>query len=200
MDCLDDNGPILLFVDQFEEVWTLLEDSGIRQRFVQDIVNHSSRAGGPHMVLAIRADFLDRLVADPIVAPLLESVLVVVPPLSDAELRDAITRPAQAAGVALEPDLVAEMVSTAHGRPGSLPLVQYALRELFERRKGDSISRAEYDAMGGIASALSKRADDLYLELPDEVQDICPGPVPPARRCHRRGRGRQAKGHPAGAR
>ena len=55
------------------------------------------------------------------------------------------------------------------GAAGALPLLQYAMTELFERRSGRSMTLAAYNESGGVTGALARRAGtDLYGELGEE--------------------------------
>lgn len=162
--------PALIFVDQFEEVWTLVEDPMARRRYVADLIELVRVNPNLRVLVAIRSDFLDRLVADPAAAPILDEVLVVLPPLTDDELTSAVTEPARAAGIGLDADLVFRVVDDARGRTGALPLLQYVMTELFERSDAGAITMADYEEAGGVAGALSRRAEDLFLGLPDRAQ------------------------------
>ncbi len=63
-----------------------------------------------------------------------------VPPLTPDEIEQAIRRPAEGVGIAAEPGLEAEIIADVAHQPGALPLLQYALTELFERRDGDRLT------------------------------------------------------------
>jgi basic membrane lipoprotein Med (substrate-binding protein (PBP1-ABC) superfamily) len=91
--------------------------------------------------------------------------IVNVVPLSPDELEVAARRPAEEAGVALEPALLAGLLADVIGRPGALPLFQYALTELFDRRTDETLTLSSYEAMDGVAGALGRRADAIYTEL-----------------------------------
>jgi basic membrane protein A len=86
------------------------------------------------------------------------------------ELEQALVAPAQRVGVGVEPALLAELVADTANRPGSLPLLQYALTELFDQRTGAVLTRAGYGAIGGLRGLLSRRAEELYQSLSAEAQ------------------------------
>src|SRR5690606_9672990 len=86
-------------------------------------------------------------------------------PLSPAELERSITRPAAPAGAVPEPALLAVMLADVADQPGSLPLLQYALTELYDRREAGKMTLAAYRAIGGVAGALGRRADEIYDAL-----------------------------------
>ena len=95
-------------------------------------------------------------------APLVRDSTVFVLPLRPDELERAILHPAGRAGVALEPGLVSRIVTDVSDEPGGLPLLQYALAELYEHRAGGTMTMAAYEAMGGAGGALAARAEQLF--------------------------------------
>src|SRR5262249_52631070 len=112
-----------------------------------------------------RADFYDRPLLYPRLAELVRSHTEVILPLNARELEQAIIAPAERVGVKLEDGLLATIVNDISQQPGALPLLQYALTELFERREGVMLTHAGYQASGGVSGALARRADDLYNGL-----------------------------------
>ena len=116
------------------------------------------------MIVTLRADFYDRPLIYPRFGELLAARTEAVPPLTPDELEQAIRGPAERVGVRPEPGLVAEMIADVAHQPGALPLLQYALTELFERRNDEGLTLSSYREIGGIAGALSARADRIYEE------------------------------------
>ena len=86
------------------------------------------------MIVTLRADFYDRPLSTPASGSCSRRRTEAVPPLTPDELEQAIRGPAERVGVRPEPGLVAEMIADVAHQPGALPLLQYALTELFERR------------------------------------------------------------------
>lgn len=163
---------VLLIVDQFEELFTLVNDPATRDRFLQLISSAAVDRGSVlRVVLTIRADYLDRPLLHPGFAPLLDQGLVLVTPLSDQGVRAAVVEPAARVGILVEPDLVVEMIRDVAARPAALPLVQYALTDLFDHRRGNAMTLDSYRAAGGFTGALAGRADDLYQRLDPTEQD-----------------------------
>ena len=111
------------------------------------------------MILTLRADFYDRPLSVPEVAELMRTRTATVVPLTPEELERAIDGPAARVGVVPELALVAEMVADVSERPGALPLLQYALTELFEARRGDAMTLEAYREIGGVSGALVRRAE-----------------------------------------
>ena len=168
---LPDESELLLVVDQFEELFTL-PDEELRGRFLASLSHAvTSPYGRLRLAIALRADFYDRPLGYRTFGSLLEAGQENVHPLSPAELELAITRPADAVGVRLEPGLVADIVADVGDHPGGLPLLQYALTELFERRESGTLTAAAYRQIGGVSGALAGRAEQLYGELDDAGED-----------------------------
>lgn len=161
----NDGSELILLVDQFEELFTLVEDNAERSQFLsllhRAVLADRSRV---RVIIALRADFYDRPLQIPDFGELVRSRLETVLPMSADELERAITRPAARTGVSFEPGLVAEIITDIHYQPGALPLLQYALTELFQRRDGMTLTHTAYDALGRAVGALAHRADKIYLE------------------------------------
>jgi WD40 repeat protein len=153
-------------IDQFEEVFTLVEDEAVRVHFLGSL---ESAVRDPRsrlrVVTTLRADFYDRPLLYRGFAELFKSRVEAVIPLSAEELERAISGPAKRVDVSPEPGLVAAVLADVAEEPGALPLMQYALTELFERRHGRTLSLEAYREIGGVSGALGRRAEELYAEL-----------------------------------
>ena len=162
-DAFPEESEIVVVVDQFEEVFTLTRDIPEREAFLEALrVASVDPASRVRVIVTLRADFFDRPLATPRFGELLGRRTETVTPLTPDELEQAIRGPAERVGVPPEPGLVAEIVADVVHQPGALPLLQYALTELFERREDERLRVEPYLAMGGVAGAVSARADRLY--------------------------------------
>ncbi|MGA9276901.1 BTAD domain-containing putative transcriptional regulator [Ilumatobacter sp.] len=160
-------GRIVVVVDQFEECWTRAR-SDDRDRFIDMVVDATRNDSlDVSFVLTVRADLLDAPLGHPRLGRLLGDGNYLVAPMSPAELDEAIVLPAADAGVSFGEGVVAELVAGAAHRPGSLPLLQFALTELYDRRIDGEIGRAAVESIGGVAGAIGRRAEALYLESDD---------------------------------
>ena len=129
------------------------------------------------MVAAVRADYLGRLIAYPPLKAALEAGPFTVGPMSEADLRLAITGPAAEAGLAVEPALaevvVAELREGAGGGLGSgvLPLMSQAMAATWEHREGSALTLRAYRRAGGVADAVNRSAQAAYDALTSPQQD-----------------------------
>jgi WD40 repeat protein len=168
----DELAELVLVIDQFEEVFTLVEDETERKQFLNSLVtavhDPSSRL---RVIVTLRADFYDRPLLYPGFGELVQAHTEVVLPLSSTELQEVITGPAERAGLFLEPGLTAAIVADVAEQPGALPLLQYALTELFERREGQTLTLDAYRTSGGVRGALARRAEELYQSLEPDRQE-----------------------------
>ncbi len=165
---------LVVLVDQFEEVFTLCEDDGSRQALFDNLLHASSVAGGQTVVvLTLRADFYGKCASYSALSAALSEHQMLVGPMTNEELRRAIERPAQLVGCELESGLVDFLLQGQERQAGALPLLQDALRELWERREGRKLTCGVYQAMGGLEGALENRANKILAELEGHEQDLC---------------------------
>ena len=170
---IPEGSHLLLVVDQFEELYTLVRDSRETNFFLESICE---AVGDPHsplrVLITLRADYYDRPLRHPEFSSLIERRTQVVKPLSTSELEQAIRGPANRLGVTFESGLTATIVGEVHEEPGALPILQYALTELFERREGRLITWDAYDQIGGVRGALARRAEEIYLGLGEKAREV----------------------------
>ncbi|WP_051505808.1 serine protease [Mesorhizobium sp. WSM2561] len=167
---------ILLIADQFEEAFTLIEDDAVRNRFIDVLL-----AGFPDpaagtvpdicLMLTIRGDFYGRAQYHRQLNDALQNHTENLGPMTREELQAAIIRPAENAGVAFEPGLVETLLDTVESQPGGLPLLQFALREMWGRQERKKITRKSYNHIGGIKGALAQRAEAVFLRLTKNGHD-----------------------------
>ena len=171
---LPPGSELLLVVDQFEELFTQTADEEARRRFLAGLTALAGDAHAPARVLVtLRADFLDHPLRDPDFGKLLRAGMVAVAAPSEDELAEAIERPARRVGVRFEPGLVSQIVADVRDQPGALPLLQYALTELFANRTGDVLTLEGYLATGGVVGALGRRAEDLHARFRPPARAAC---------------------------
>ncbi|MFY0568082.1 protein kinase domain-containing protein [Archangium lansingense] len=158
---------LLLFVDQLEELLTLSEPTQAA-RFASILGELALPAAGVRVLLAVRGDFLARLRSLPGLGDEIERALYLLRPLTAHGVREAIIGPARSRGVGFESEaLLQTLVEATVQSAGSLPLLQFTLAELWERRDPAQgcITQAALDTMGGVAGALSRHADEVLARL-----------------------------------
>ncbi|MCE9576281.1 MAG: protein kinase [Deltaproteobacteria bacterium] len=174
-----ENIKILLFVDQFEELYTLVPDAAERMAFTQCLAGSADDATAPlRVVCSLRSDFLDRCGEDPqFLSELMQGLFFLSPPNRDG-LRDALVQPAEMAGFTFEmPAIVEDMLDHLETTPGALPLLQFAASKLWEARDSARklLTHHSYAAMGGIAGALASHADSVVAEMAPQQQSLVRG-------------------------
>lgn len=171
---LPEQGSMLLVIDQFEEIFTLCDDEAERRSFLDGLASAIADERSPlHVVITLRADFYDRPLRYESIGRLVRDATVPLLPLAADELERAIMDPALAVGCEFEPGLVSEIVADVSDQPGSLPLLQYALTELYDRRVSGLLTRDAYRDLGGVVGALAIRAEELFIGAsPDDKEEI----------------------------
>ncbi|MFF3502190.1 hypothetical protein [Streptomyces sp. NPDC003247] len=167
----------VLIVDQFEETFTLCPDETARRTFIQ-LLHAACTPDAPGerapvlVILGIRADFYEQCLGYPELADALQHRHMVLGPLTTAELREAVTGPAKAVGLELEPglaELIVREVSADGPRgahdAGVLPLLSHALLATWQRRKAGRLTLAGYRAAGGIQGAVAATAERAWSGL-----------------------------------
>jgi WD40 repeat protein/energy-coupling factor transporter ATP-binding protein EcfA2 len=161
-----EESQLLLVIDQFEELFSLVQDEGQRIHFLESLYSAVTEPGGNlRVVITLRADFYDKPLMHPEFGQIVEQRTAVVLPLSPGELESAVRRPAERVGAVLEEGLVSAITSDVVDQPGALPLLQYALTELFERREGRMLTCQSYQDIGGVLGALGRKAEEVYVNL-----------------------------------
>ena len=161
----DEVSPLVLVVDQFEELYTMTGDQE-RQAFTEALVDAITHPQSRlRIVITLRADFYDHPLATMGIGELLRDHTELVTPMTQPELERAITRPAESVDVIVEPALLAALTADATSQPGVLPMLQYTLTELFDSKRGATMTAAAYESMGGLTRALVTRAESLFGAL-----------------------------------
>ena len=159
---------ILLFVDQLEELYTLVPDPAERAAFTACLTAAGDDAAGPlRVVVSMRSDFLDRAAEDRRFVEELTRGLVFLQPPNAAALEQALTQPLHLLGFSFEDGIVDAMVDALAQTPGALPLLQFSAAKLWDQRDRQRrvLTREAYVAMGGVAGALATHADEVIAKL-----------------------------------
>ncbi|MBD2023744.1 pentapeptide repeat-containing protein, partial [Leptolyngbya sp. FACHB-711] len=156
---------VILVIDQFEEVFTRCDSAEAREQFFACLMGAlASTDDKLCLIIAIRADFVGKCLERDYsgLANGLRQDMVPVLPMEPNELKAATCKPAEQVGLEIEPALVPEILNDITGAPGSLPLLQYTLKELWQKRQGNRLVLSAYQALGGINGTLDHRATEIY--------------------------------------
>ncbi|MFH0901523.1 MAG: serine/threonine-protein kinase, partial [Pseudomonadota bacterium] len=163
-----ERSKVLLFVDQFEETFTMVADRDVQESFLRAVCGVADHPSSPvRAVFTIRDDFLGHLGGGSEVAAALARVFVLRRPGKEA-LAEVLTRPLSAVSYSYDdPALPPEMVASVEGEPACLPLLQFAGQMLWERRDRSRrlLCRATYEAIGGVAGSLAEHADGILAGM-----------------------------------
>ena len=163
-----DTTELVLVVDQFEELFTQV-DPEERDHFLASLTSAvADDEARLRVVVTVRADYFDRPLTHRSIGELMAAHHVAITPLSAEELERAVAGPAERAGARLEPGLLAAIVADVSDRPAALPLLQYCLTEVYDRRDGLVMTLAAYRELGSVSGALGRRAEEGFQSLDDE--------------------------------
>ncbi|MEM9487850.1 MAG: SUMF1/EgtB/PvdO family nonheme iron enzyme, partial [Myxococcota bacterium] len=168
---------LVIVVDQLEELVTL-SDPDEAARAGELMARIAERTPGVRLLATARDDKMSGLLGVSGLADLLERALYLLRPLGRDAVREIIVRPARVMGVEFESkELVAELVDATVDAPGGLPLLQFALAQLWDGRDQEQamITRSSLTAIGGVAGALTRHANGVLREM-----------LPPTRQAARR--------------
>ncbi|MFN7927040.1 MAG: TIR domain-containing protein [Blastocatellia bacterium] len=162
---------LLIIADQFEELFTLTEEKD-RKPFVQLLLKAAETAPLT-LVLTLRGDFYNQAISvSRELSDLLQQGIVNIGYVKREELRRAILEPAKTVGLQFEDSLVERILDNLEDEPGNLPLLEFALTELWEKRQGNRVSNQLYEEIGGVGGSLGKRAEEVFASLLPVQQDL----------------------------
>jgi energy-coupling factor transporter ATP-binding protein EcfA2 len=168
------NQRLVLFVDQFEEVFTQVSQEEERAAFIDMLAQAGAAENGRVITLfAMRSDFLSNCAVYPQLNDRInQSKLFQVGAMQPDELVSAMAQPALRVGLRIDPDLIAQIINDMKGEPGALPLMQFALKDLFDAQQEQggvvALTLRDYLKQGGIDKALERTgAGPLDLQQAD---------------------------------
>ncbi len=179
---------LLLVVDQLEEMVSIAQTREEAQAFASNLVYALNTQDTPLVVIVtVRADFLGAVLdSHRGLAADVETSIRVALPMSRETLREVIVRPAAKVGLRIDPGVTDALLDALDEAPRSrgadapqgsasqgssnLPLLEFALEGLWERRVGDEIPWAAWQSLGGLRGALAKKADEVLAGCTGEAQ------------------------------
>jgi DNA-binding SARP family transcriptional activator/WD40 repeat protein len=159
----------VLVVDQLEEVWTACTDDRERESFLDALAGIAHETDS-RVVLVVRGDYFPRLADHAGLAALARDATLLVGSPSHAEVLRMVEVPARAAGLTLDTGLAATLADDAGQEPGLLPLLSTSMLQLWERRREDRLTFADYVAIGGLPGAVAHLAEEAYADLDEAGQ------------------------------
>ncbi|MGE5181475.1 MAG: AAA family ATPase, partial [Acidobacteriota bacterium] len=169
-------GQLMMFVDQLEELYTLVHDAGERRAFTAALAAIADDPAAPlRVVVSMRSDFVDRIAEDPRFTEELSRGLVLLAPPDRAGLREALVQPIELVGYRFESEaMVGEILDVLGSTAGALPLLQFAAAKLWDARDAERklLTVASYQQIGGISGALAMHADSVIGRLDTRAQGL----------------------------
>ncbi|BAY48349.1 WD-40 repeat-containing protein [Scytonema sp. HK-05] len=161
------NHRVLLIADQFEELYTLCGDQKVRLGFLDTLLAcfQSSPDNTTVLVATMRADFLGNFLSYRPLVDVLQNADIKLGPMNCEELSQVIKKPAEKLGVTFEAGLVERILEDVEDEPGNLPLLEFALTQLWKGRRGKQLTHAAYEEIGEVQGALARHADQNYGKL-----------------------------------
>lgn len=155
---------LLLIVDQLEELYTLCSETD-RQPFLDTLLDAVELATAFTLILTLRADFYGYALSNRRLSDRLQGSVYNLGPMSREELQRAIAQPAAQMQVKLESGLTDKLIQATWGQAGRLPLLEFALTELWSQQRAGWLTHQAYDAIGGVEEALANHAERVYGQL-----------------------------------
>ncbi len=173
----DPDRRAVLVIDQFEELFTQSSSEEERVAFLDLLTRAATVEGGRlSALITLRSDFISECAAYPHLNALLNLQFAQVGPMRPEELVSAIALPALQVGLRVDPDLIAQVVADMRDEPGALPLMQFALKDLFDAQQARggviALTLADYLARGGVRGSLARHADGILGSLPPPEQEL----------------------------
>ncbi len=168
--------PLYLIVDQFEEIFSLCQNSVEQETFWECLwamMTMTQRERGPHrVVIALRADYLGHCLefGPETLREFLQTQLIILPPLTGQVLRDVIAEPAQQVKLPLQEELVNALYQDVQKLTNPLPLLQYTLLQLWRRGKNQGLLLSTYQELGGLSDCLDRVATEAFEQLSEMEQ------------------------------
>jgi energy-coupling factor transporter ATP-binding protein EcfA2 len=168
---------LVLFIDQFEEVFTQISKEEERITFLNLLTHAATIENGRVIILfSMRSDFVSNCATYPQLNELLSKQFRQIGAMQPEELVSAIAQPALRVGLRIDPDLIAQIINEMKGEPGALPLMQFALKDLFDSQQEKSgviaLTLNDHLQRGGIHKALERHADDAFSNLSKNEQEL----------------------------
>ena len=166
-------APLIVLVDQLEEVFTLCEDPEACNAFIENLLCAAAeRSKRVSVIVTVRSDFLGATQKYPHLNQLIASQGFFVAAMSVEGLREAITKPAELSGHPLDQSTVHLLIEQTDGHEGALPLLQFALTQIWAELAEGKDPAKTLERIGGVGGALAGEAQRIYKNLQTGEQEI----------------------------
>ncbi|MBP5974554.1 CHAT domain-containing protein [Brasilonema sp. CT11] len=155
---------LVLIADQFEELYTLCSEEE-RQGLLDALLNAVRLAPAFTLVMTLRADFYGYALSYRPFSDALQGAVLNLGPMNREELRSAIEQPAAQMQVRLENELTKKLINAVEGQSGRLPLLEFALTQLWSKQTDGWLTHQGYEEIGGVEEALAIHAEAVYAQL-----------------------------------
>ena len=160
---------LLLIIDQFEELYTLCQDEKRRFDFLEELLPVLQEVDGLTVVFTLRADFLGYALSYRPLADIIPAADQMLGPMNHQELRDAIEKPIENLAM-IESGLTERILEDLENEPGNLPLLEFTLTLLWEKKEYGWLTHSAYEEIGGVDKALAEYAEGKYQKLSESDQ------------------------------
>ena len=176
---------VLILIDQFEELFRFSSTrrEGVARNesrnYVNQIVNAVNKSDeGINTIITMRSDFIGECAHFQGLTDLINNSNYLVPHMATENYRQAIIGPVEYAGANIENELVEILLDEIGERTDQLPVLQHALMRTWShwqkmKHPDAPLSATNYDAVGQMAEAMSRHANEAYEELDDRGREIC---------------------------
>jgi formylglycine-generating enzyme required for sulfatase activity len=166
-------SPLIILVDQFEEIYASRCEVDERNCFIDNLLHAASDAAGyVSVIITLRSDFLGETQAHKALNRAIAENGEIVSVMDTDELRRAIAKPAEKAGHPLDPLVIDMLIEQTKDREGALPLLQFALTQIWEGMADGELPTERLKKIGGVGGAVAKEAHRLFSKLKSQEQSI----------------------------
>ncbi|OKH56056.1 hypothetical protein NIES2101_02040 [Calothrix sp. HK-06] len=171
LEHLEGADRVFIVIDQFEELYTLCQNIQERQLFIDNLLTLINERISLTFIIALRADFLNQALSYRPFADALQHNDLKLSQMNNQELQTVVQKPAELLDVTLESGLTERILGAIGSQTGDLPLLEFALTQLWEKQIDNRLTHAAYDEIGGIEAALARYAEQVYNKLNLEEQE-----------------------------
>ncbi|MDJ0581918.1 caspase family protein [Crocosphaera sp.] len=171
---INEQAKIIMIIDQFEECFTMCDES-TRETFFKQLIELFNNYSNLRMIMGMRSDFRGRLREYKNLVDCLNKPYINIEHLNREEIEEVIVQPAKKSGLLIESSLKQQLINDVEDYPGSLPLLEDTLTQLWQetRNKGERfLTLKTYQNLGGIEGTIEKRASNVFDNLDEKEREV----------------------------